>query len=281
MSTDKAIPTRPLIPGATVIRDRDGADVTLLDNTIKLNTLGDNSSILITSPIQLQYPSNNFVTLNPPSNTNSIIVKYNIRAALTVGALTGGPSSGTSVSAFSLKTATLSVTGTISQVNSGRIFTVGHGGASGVKSFYFTTSSRIYRCPVANITAASTSYLSETMLEVPPGGSVTYTSPIGMGQVDYSSTIDRLFITTTGGRFGTYVGQYKTDGSQFEKYVGSNLSRLKFTTTPDGASDGLFPQAALTLWTEDGWMFTIPSTTTSGQNWLYVFPFGAVITLSP
>jgi len=69
MSTDKAIPTRPLIPGATVIRDRDGADVTLFDNTIKLNTLGDNSSILITSPFQLQYPSNNFVTLNPPSNT--------------------------------------------------------------------------------------------------------------------------------------------------------------------------------------------------------------------
>lgn len=216
-----------------------------------------------------------YLLSGPTSNTNSVIVKYNIRAALTVGALTGGPSSGTSVSAFSFKTATLPVTGTMSQVNSGRIFTVGHGGASGVKSFYFTTASRIYRCPVANITAASTNYLSETMLEVPPGGSVTYTSPLGMGQVDYSSTIDRLFMTTTSGRFGTYLGQYKTDGSQFEKYVGSNLSRLKLTTTPDGASDGLFPQAALTLWTEDGWMFAIPSTTTSGQNWLYVFPFGA------
>ncbi len=50
---------------------------------------------------------------------------------------------------------------------------------------------------------------------------------------------------------------------------------MKLTTTPSGASDGLFPQAVVTLWTEDGWMFAIPSVITSGQNWLYIFPFGA------
>jgi hypothetical protein len=203
------------------------------------------------------------------------IVKYNIRAALTVGALTGGPASGTSVSAFVHKTGTVATTGTISQINSGRIFTVNHGSASGVKSLYFVTTTRVYRCPVSSLTNASTSWLQDAMLEVPPGGSTTFTTINTMAQVEYSSTTDRLFVTTASGRFGTYVTPYVTAGEQFEKFIGTNLNRLKLTTTPSGASDGLFPQQQLTIWTEDGWMFAIPNSTTSGQNWLYVFPFGA------
>lgn len=96
-----------------------------------------------------------------------------------------------------------------------------------------------------------------------------------MSQVDYSATIDRLFITNSSGRFGTYITPYVTAGEQFEKYVGANLNRLKLSTTPSGSSDGLFPQTTLTIWTEDGWMFAIPNVATTGQNWLYVFPFGA------
>jgi hypothetical protein len=207
------------------------------------------------------------------TTANAIIVKYNIRAALTVGALTGGPASGTSVSAFVLKTGSVATTGTISQINSGRVFSVNHGAALGSKSLYFTTTSRVYRCPVATLTAGNTSWLADAMLEVPPGGSVTYTALQTMSQVDYSTSLDRLFVATTSGRFGVYVTPYVTDGSQFEKLVGANLNRLKLTTTPSGASDGLFPQATITLWTEDGWMFVVPSTVTSGSNWLYVFPF--------
>jgi hypothetical protein len=96
-----------------------------------------------------------------------------------------------------------------------------------------------------------------------------------MSQVDYSVAIDRLFVTTTSGRLGTYVTPYVTDGSQFEKFIGANLNRLKLTTTASGAIDGLFPQATITMWTKDGWMFVVPSTTSSGSNWLYVFPFAA------
>lgn len=219
--------------------------------------------------------SHNLYLVNATLTTgNATIVKYNMRASLTVGALTGGPSSGTSVSAFVHKTGTVATTGTISQVNGGRIFTVNHGSASGVKSLYFTTTTRIYRCPVASLTNGGTSWLADSMVEVAPGGSTTYTTLSSMSQVDYSAAIDRLFITNTGGRLGTYVTPYVTAGEQFEKYVGANLSRLKLTTTPSGASDGLFPQASLTIWTEDGWMFAIPAVVTTGQNWLYVFPFG-------
>lgn len=203
------------------------------------------------------------------------ITKYNLRAALTVGAMGSFITAGTSPSAYVLSTTTQAVTGTPSQVNSGRIFTVNHGSASGIKSLYFTTNTRIYRCPYANLTSGSITWLEDAMLEVPPGGSVTYTATTTMSQVEYSTLLDRLFVTTTSGRFGTYVTPYVTDGSQFEKLVGANLNRLKLTTTASGAIDGLFPQATMTIWTEDGWMFAIPATTTSGSNWLYVFPFGA------
>ena len=205
------------------------------------------------------------------------ITKYNLRAALTVGAMGSLPNlaSGTSSSAYVLSTTTQAVAGSPSQLNCGRIFTVNHGSASGAKSLFFPTSTRVYRCPIANITDASNNWLTDSMLEVAPGGSVTYSSLSNMAQVDYSSTIDRLFITNATARFGVYVTQYVTDGSQFEKYIGTNLNRVKLTTTPSGASEGLFPVATLNIWTEDGWMFAIPSTASSGQNWLYVFPFGA------
>ena len=209
--------------------------------------------------------------------TSVSVTAYNLRAALTVGTMGSLPNiaSGTSPSSYVLSVTTQAVTGTPSQVNSGRIFTVNHGSASGVKSLYFTTTTRIYRCSDANLTSGSINWLEDSMIEVPPGSSTTYAVTANMSQVDYSSTIDRLFITNATNRFGIYVTPYTTDGSQFEKYVGANLNRLKLTTTSSGASEGLFPAATITLWTEDGWMFTIPNNTTSGQNWLYVFPFGA------
>lgn len=209
--------------------------------------------------------------------TSVSVTEYNLRAALTVGTMGSLPNiaSGTSPSSYVLSVTTQAVTGTPSQINSGRIFTVNHGSASGVKSLYFTTTTRIYRCPDANLTNGSINWLEDAMLEVPPGSATTYAVTANMSQVDYSSTIDRLFITNATNRFGIYVTPYTTDGSQFEKYVGANLNRLKLTTTASGASEGLFPTATITLWTEDGWMFVIPSTVTSGLNWLYVFPFGA------
>jgi hypothetical protein len=235
------------------------------------------------------YPSMNASGIaqeNPVSNTehylylvggigtNTSVVKYNIRAALTVGsyaAITAGVSS----SAYVLKTATVA-TATPSNTNSARIFTVNHGSASGVNSLYYSTTTRVYRAPISAIASGSLSYLGDAgMFEVPPGGSTTYSSAASFAAVDYSSTIDRIFIPNSAGRFGTYVTKYNASGDQFEKLIGVNLSRLKLTTTESGASDGLFPQAVLTLWTEDGWMFAIPSTTTTGQNWLYVWPFGA------
>ena len=211
------------------------------------------------------------------TTTEVNIVKYNMRASLTVGAYGSLPNiaSGVTPSAFVLRTGTVG-TVQIAQNNSARVFSVSHGAASGVNSLYFTGTTRIYRAAVSGITSGSTTFLSDAgMLEVPPGGAVTYTAQSTMSQLDYSSMVDRIFISNSGGRFGIYIAPYNTAGDQFEKLIGANLNRLKLTTTPSGASDGLFPTTVVTMWTEDGWMFTIPSTTTTGQNWLLVWPFGA------
>jgi hypothetical protein len=221
--------------------------------------------------------TNHSIYLVSTYGTSCSITEYNMRAALTVGAMGSLPNiaSGTSSSAYVLSTTTQAVTGTPSQLNSGRIFTVNHGSASGIKSLWFTTSTRVYRVPDANITDGSVNWLETPMIEVPPGSSQTYTLTSNMAQVDYSETIDRLFVTNASGRLGVYVTPFVVNGAAFEKYVGANLNRVKLTTTPSGSSDGLFPQTTLTLWTIDGWMFAIPNSPSSGLNWLYVFPFGA------
>ena len=213
--------------------------------------------------------------VNATSTTAAVTVtKYNVRAALTVGALTGGPASGTSPSAFVFKTAPNAITGTVSQLNSGRIFTPNHGGAgvAGVKSLFFCTTTRVFRAPVANLTSGALSWVSDSMLENPPGGTTVYSALSSMSQVDYSATIDRLFVTNTAARFGTYVTPYNSSNNQFEKYIGSQLNRVKVGGTPSGASDGLFPSGTLHIWTEDGWMFAV---STGTSNWLYIFPFAA------
>lgn len=207
--------------------------------------------------------------------TNTSIIKYNMRAALTVGALGSFITAGVSVSAYSLKTATIAG-GTITAVNSSKICTVNHGPASGSNSLYAVSTNRIYRYLISNITAGSTNYVADGgMIEVPPGASTTYSTASSLYSIDYLASIDRLLITNNGGRLGTYVTTYNTTGDQSDKLIGSNMSRLKLTTTPAGASDGLFPQAGLTLSTMDGWVFSVPNTTTTGANWLLITPFGA------
>ena len=203
------------------------------------------------------------------NTANVRIIKYNLRESLTV-------TSGFTTSPFVYKTQAQTIVGTVSQVNNGRVFTVHHGSANGVKSLWFVTTTRVYRCTLSGITSLSAGWISDFMLEIPPGSATAYSALSTMNQIDYSETIDRIFIPMTTGRFGVYVGEYDTTGLvPFEKIVGSNLNRVKLSTTPTGTVDGLFPQAALTLWTTGGYMFAIPNVATTGLNWLYIFPMGA------
>ena len=208
------------------------------------------------------------------ATTNAALGRFNMRAALTFEGISGGAASGTSPSAYVLKTSTVSTIGTVIQANGARIFTTNHGPGSGITSFYFPTATRIYRCPLTNITSSSTTWLADAMIEVPPGSSTTYSTQGSFLQVDYSSTIDRLVLPLGAGRFGTYISKFSTTGEEADKLIGTDFNRLKLTTTSPDATNALYPRAGLDTWTEDGWMFAVPNNTSSGQNWLLAFPLG-------
>ena len=206
--------------------------------------------------------------LNSDNATTVRLTKFNLRAALTVVG-------GISVSAYTLKTLGMTTVGTVQQVNSGRVFTVGHGAASGVKSLYFVTSTRVYRSAVVDITNNSSTWLSDFMLENPPGTITTNLATAALLQVDYADSLDRLLISTTlAGRHGIYLTTYDTLSPQYEKIIGQINNRTKLTTSDANSVDGMFLAAAMTMWTEGGILFGMPNVITTGLNWLGVFNVG-------
>jgi len=204
--------------------------------------------------------------LNADATTTARIYKFNLRASLTV-------SSGASTSAFSFRTGGATTTGTIATAVNGRVFSVNHGTASGIKSFWFATTTRIYRCALTDITNGGISHLSDAMVEVPAGSSTTYPLSANMSQVDYANSIDRLIIPTAAAPFRMHITQYKTDASQFEKYIVPDLGRLKSSTTSNETALTISSRAlSHNVWTEDGILFTVPASTITGINTLYIYP---------
>jgi hypothetical protein len=222
----------------------------------------------VASDEQVSNTEHDVYVLNADSATLCRAHKFNIRAALTV-------SGGISTSAWVFKTGQQTTTGTLNQVNNGRMITVNHLSATGEKSVFFATSTRIYRADLDDIVSGSSTWITDSMNEIPVGGVATY-SLQSMNQVDYTNTLDRLVVPTTSGRFGVYLGEYDTTNSvPFERLAGINAARLKLSTTQSGAVDALFPQGIQTVWTESGYMFIAVSSTTSGANTLRIFPFAA------
>lgn len=257
--------------GATTINeattvDNQRAIYFLRDNAVNNNSVAYGIGV----DAEVSKTQHDCYVLNADSTTSARIYKYNLRAPLTV-------LNGASLSAFQFKTIGATTTGTIQTAANGRVFTVRHGVASNIKSFWFATTTRIYRCAVTDITNSGSAHLTDAMIEVPPGSTTTYPANANMWQVDYSDSIDRLVISTAAAPFRIYVTQYKTDGSQFEKSILPDVGRLKSSTT--SADVGLIPSSralAHNLWTEDGILFTIPASTTAGINVMYIYPaFGA------
>lgn len=217
----------------------------------------------------VDYTQHDVYMINATTATATKVYKFNTRAALTVSA-------GRSQNAFIFVTGDQVTTGTQGTINNGRIITVNHLTASGEKSIYFATTTRIYRANLSGIVSGSTSWISDQMTEVPPGSVTTHVLTNSLSNIDYSETIDRLIIPTGVSRFGVYVGEYDTTNTlPFERYFANFTNRVKLNTTPVGAPDALFPGAACTLWTISGYMFIVPSIVTTGLNWIRVFPFGA------
>ncbi len=202
-----------------------------------------------------------------------IMYRYNIRAPLT-------PTAG----AFTLTgsdiviTGAQTVTGNISQANNGRIATLQHGAGSGVPCFYGFTTTRIFRIPLTNFVNGSTTFVTDSMSELPPGGIVTNALPNGFVSFDVSQSLDKLVIAANISQGTIYITDYYTGGQQMDR----RLSCLA-TQTPSANRDTDSPlflhsiqAGAPFIWVEDGWMFYIYSqVVTASLNAMTVYPLAA------
>jgi len=212
-----------------------------------------------------------FYVLDLVSAGNYKVYKYNLRAALTVA-------TGASVSAWTLATGNRAVTGTGSQNANLCIATAAHGLGSGVKSLYFVTTTRFYRAAVADITSASTTWQSDVIAEIPPGGTSTYGATSVLSTAEYLPSIDAFIIGTThaAGVF-SYVTQYVASGAQFQKHFGRDYKYLEQSLKDSDAPTLFSNQSTVCSFTDAGAnrLFCVKQGTTVSTNHIYVLPFGA------
>lgn len=205
------------------------------------------------------------------------IFRYNIRAPLT-------PTSGATTLTGSdiVITGAQAVTGNVSTSNNGRVATLNHGPGKGIPSLYILTGTRLYRAALSNIVSGSTTFLSDSMLEVPTGGvtNLPVLSADPLFQFDISTSLDKIVIgtaLTVGTLF--YVTDYYTGGQQMDRRAGCassqaisinrNLESPIFIHGVSG-SGGIVP------YVEDGWLFVLySSVTTAAINSVSAYPLAA------
>ena len=205
------------------------------------------------------------------ATSNPRVYKYNIRASLT------SLSSGKTTSAFTLATQTQAVTGTVSQANNGRIANLSHGPGMSVNSLYYATTTRVYRAALNNITQDNASWNSDSMVEVPPGGTSTYSITNALNSVEASSQMDRLFVFTSGAAgIRSYVTQYNTNSTPFDHIFLVDTKQLDQSSADTGGVVHPSVQAsAMSCWVEGGLAYLARIGTTALINILYAVPVGA------
>jgi hypothetical protein len=215
-----------------------------------------------------------------PHNTASVAIhRYNIRAPLTLVA-GGATLTGSDI----LITGSQAVPGTLSQVNNGRVATLQHGPGSGVPSLYLLTTTRVLRAPLSSITAGNTSWLADSMSEVPTGGVSTNLSSGSspFAAFDIATSIDKIVIAV-GGAVPTgalYVTDYNTGGLQLDRRAscatGQVPSSLRDLDSPIHIH--YITSSVPSLWVEDGWLFWVYSTgSTTTLNAFTAYPLAADI----
>ena len=211
------------------------------------------------------------------TSTSLNIYRYNIRAPLTLTAgamvLTGSNM---------VITGAQTVAGNVLQSNNGRVATLNHGPGASVPSLYLFTTTRILRVPLSAIVAASTTFVADSMSEVPPGGTNTNSASGSTPfiSLDVAGSLDKLVIATTSGQSTSlYVTDYYTGGQQFDRRAmcaASQLpSSLRDTDSPVWVHS-LNGSSVPFVWVEDGWLFWLYSgATTTTANALTAYPLAA------
>lgn len=261
----KGIKPELFTPTGTVI-----AAATTIDNIRAVYWLADASTV--TNTISCGAALDDRISwtdqrLYVPDSTGAKIYTYNIRKNLT---LTAGKDTTSLVATTGIQ----ALTGTISQANNGIIATLGHGPGSGVKSLYFVTTTRVYRAALSGITAASTTWQSDAMLEVPPGLAQTMAASSVLTTLDYAPDIDRLIVNTTNTR--GYITNYNSTSLQFDhiylledKQLDQAAADVKVYNKP--GHQGL----PFYIHYLNGLMYMVRGTTILANNQVYTLPIGA------
>lgn len=202
------------------------------------------------------------------------VYKYNIRAALT------SLSSGKSTAGFAYVTGTQSVTGTTSQQNNGEIVTTTGGTGAGVKCLYFASTTRIYRAEASQILNGNTAWITDCMVEIPPGSASTHVATSAMAYIEHLDFIDDFVIYTTGATsFRSYVTDYNAYIPAFESIIGIDTKQLDQST----ADSNLAPcpsvgVSQLISWNEEGMSYVLRQNSSATLNQLYAVPLSACYT---
>lgn len=209
--------------------------------------------------------------LDGTSSTTVKIFKFNVKKALTL-------TSGVDTTAFSLVTGVPTVTGSAAAtIHNCRIGTLSHGPGAGVKCLYFTTLTRLYRVILSNITSGATTFLSDAMLEVPPGSINTLPATGAMSNLEIMDSMDRIAWFSTGATaFRHYVTQYRTDSSQLD-HTWCSDDKIQHSGVADATAIP-YPSTnstSITSWAESGMMFLARHGTTAALNQVYTFPIAA------
>jgi len=200
----------------------------------------------------------------------SAVYVHNFRAALTLTA-------GKDTTTLTIKTGTQALTGTMSQANNGRVGTLNNGPGSGVESLYFVTTTRIYRAAISNITNASTTWVSDAMVEIPPGGVNTFAATGTFGSVEIADNIDKLVVMSTSASAArSYITDYNTSSSPMNFIFLIDDKQIDQST----ADSGLVPHPTtnslpFSVWSEGGILHLARIGVNAITNIVYTIPIGA------
>lgn len=250
-----------IIPAATTV-DNIRAVYWLADASTVTNTIACGCG----TEDRDSFTEHNVYIIDGTTSTNRVY-KYNVRASLSLA-------SGKSTDAFILKTGAQTPTGTVSQANNGRIGILEHGPADSIESLFFVTTTRVYRAAISNITSNNTSWHSDAMVEVPPGGIVTYPATSVLSSVEIADTIDRLFVLSTGAAGArSYVTRYNTVSDPFDHIFLSDDKQYDQSSTDSGAvahpSMSVLP---FSVWSQGGVAYMQRLSTVAATSQLYAVP---------
>ncbi len=211
--------------------------------------------------------------INVNAATTPSIFVYNVRAPLTL-------ITGKDATTLLVKTGVQTVGGTVQQNNNGRFMTMNSGPGAGLDCFYFVTTTRIYRVLGTNIVNSSTTWLSDFMIEQPPGSTNSFAVTNALWSFDYIDILDKLVITSSGlAGVRSYITDYQTLGNQFQHIFLEDDKQLDQSI----ADIGLAPHPNINAlpfspWSEGGLLYLLRVSAANNTNQIYTIPVGADFT---